>query len=205
MNTAIFGGSFDPVHNGHVRLAENILSAVTDIEKLVIMPTLISPFKQDGAHASGSDRLNMCRLAFEDIPCAEVSGYEISGSGISYTVDTVTHYRSLDPEGRLYLIMGGDSLRSFGKWYRSDDILRMCTIISAARTDDEIAQLDALSEELSKNGSIIALKAKPFEISSTAIRKKILNNEDISCYLPRKVVKYITDHDLYRFPKEDRP
>ena len=200
MRRAIFGGSFDPVHNGHINLVKQICGVVR-LDEIIIMPTRISPFKQDAENVpvSGTDRLEMCRLAFEEIPFVTVSDYEISRSDVSYTVNTLRHLKEIYPDDELFFIMGSDMLLSFEKWYRYEEILSMCTIIAASRengqTDLEILQDQA--EKLEKFGRVLVVPTDVYEVSSTEIREKIKKNSDISCYVPKNVVKYISEHGLY--------
>ncbi len=200
MNTAIFGGSFDPIHNGHVNLVRQICGNVK-LDRVIIMPTAISPFKQNMERkpASAEDRLEMCRLAFADMDFVTVSDYEISLSEVSYTVNTIRHFRELYPEDKLHFIMGSDMLLSFEKWRSYEEILSMCTLIAASREDGEtdIQQLEAQAEKLRNFGEIFLVRTDAYEMSSTEIREKIKKNSDISCYMPQNVVKYIVEHCLY--------
>ncbi|MGN0608002.1 MAG: nicotinate (nicotinamide) nucleotide adenylyltransferase [Oscillospiraceae bacterium] len=200
MKTAIFGGSFNPVHNGHINLVKEICRKVS-LDRVIVMPTYISPFKKDdsGFVADGKDRLEMCRLAFEDCGFAEVSGYELSRAQVSYSVDTVAHFREIYPHDELFFIMGSDMLLSFEKWHRFKDILKMCSLIAASREDkqSDLDLLEEKAEQLRAYGQVIITEISAYEMSSTLIREKIMKNQDISCYMPEKVVKYIEDNHIY--------
>jgi len=161
--TAIFGGSFNPVHNGHVNLVREMSAALCP-DRILIVPTGISPFKQGVKPMfSGDDRFNMCRLAFGDIKNCSVSRYELDSSGVSYTVLTLRHFHEMYPDDELYLIVGSDML------------------------------LSECADELSRYGKVRLINITPFPLSSTEIREKIENKLDISCYLPEKVVQYIRE------------
>lgn len=198
--TAIFGGSFNPVHNGHINLVKEIYSKVS-LDRVIVMPTYISPFKKDdsGFVADGKDRLEMCRLAFEDCGFAEVSDYELSRAQVSYSADTVAHFRDIYPDDELFFIMGSDMLLSFEKWHRYRDILKMCSIIAASREDkqSDLDRLEEKAEQLRAYGQVIITEISAYEMSSTLIREKIMKNQDIACYMPEKVVKYIEDNHIY--------
>ena len=200
MKIAIFGGSFNPVHNGHINLIEEICRKV-ELDRVIVMPTYISPFKKNdsGFVADGKDRLEMCRLAFEDCGFAEVSGYELSRAQVSYSADTVAHFRDIYPNDELFFIMGSDMLLSFEKWHRFKDILKMCSIIAASREDKQrdLDRLEEKAEQLRAYGQVIITEISAYEMSSTLIREKIMKNQDISCYMPEKVVKYIEDNHIY--------
>lgn len=200
MNRAIFGGSFDPVHKGHVNLVQQIYDK-TELDEIIIMPTAISPFKQNMERkpASAEDRLEMCRLAFADMDFVTVSDYEISLSEVSYTVNTIRHFHKQYPNDNLFFIMGSDMLMSFERWKNFEEILSMCTLIAASREDGEtdFVQLEAQAENLRKYGSVMLLRTDAYEVSSTEIREKIKKNADISCYVHENVVKYILENKLY--------
>lgn len=201
MRRAIFGGSFDPVHNGHVSLVSE-LQKTLELDEIIVMPTGISPFKKDMERrpASGADRLEMCRLAFEDMSFVTVSDHEISREGVSYTVDTVRYFRSLYPNGKLFWLAGGDMLKSFDRWKNWQEILSMCTLaaVSRQKCGSDRKELEKKAAELRKYGEVIFAETEPLEISSTEIREKIIKNSDISCYVPQNVVKYILEHGLYK-------
>ena len=201
MRRAIFGGSFDPVHKGHVSLVSELKKAL-ELDEIIVMPTGISPFKKDMERrpASGADRLEMCRLAFADMPFATVSDYEISRVGVSYTFDTVRHFRSLYPNDKLFWLVGGDMLKSFDRWKNWQEILSMCTLaaVSRQKCGSDRNELENKAAELRKYGEVLFAETKPLEISSTEIRKKIIKNSDISCYVPQNVVKYILECGLYK-------
>lgn len=201
MRRAIFGGSFDPVHKGHISLVSELKKAL-ELDEIIVMPTGISPFKKDMERrpASGADRLEMCRLAFADMPFATVSDYEVSRIGVSYTFDTVRHFRSLYPNDKLFWLVGGDMLKSFDRWKNWQEILSMCTLaaVSRQKCGSDRNELEKKAAELRKYGEVLFAETKPLEISSTEIRKKIIKNSDISCYVPQNVVKYILECGLYK-------
>lgn len=199
MKTAIFGGSFNPVHNGHINLVMEITKAVF-LDKIIVMPANISPFKTDCTRdtADGKDRLEMCRLAFSKLENVIVSDYEIACTEISYTVNTLRHFKEIYPDDELYFIVGSDMLKTLHLWNRFEEIMSLCTIIAASRICGDFDELEKTADELRRFGEVILVKIKPYEISSTHIREKIINNEDISCYIPSAVVKYIENKKLYK-------
>lgn len=200
MRRAVFGGSFDPVHNGHVNLVKQIYGSVT-LDEIIIMPAGISPFKQnmERVPASGKQRYEMCRLAFADMSYVTVSDYEISLPEVSYTVNTVRHLKEQYPTDELFLIIGSDMLLSFHRWRNFEEILSVCGLIAASRESgqSDLDELEKQAETLKKYGSVTVVPIDTFEVSSTEIRKKIKNSSDISCYVPQNVVKYIMKNDLY--------
>lgn len=198
MSVAVFGGSFDPVHNGHVRLAENVLNSGISADRIIIVPAYISPFKQDRkGYADGFHRLNMCRAAFAHISNAEISDYELRSEGISYTVNTLRHFHSIFPDEKLYLIVGSDSLRTLPAWKNFPEIMKLCTIAAAARFEEDRLNIRRFAEDVLPYGEVVTADCEPFEISSTEIRRLIGEGKDISPYVPEAVAQYIRDNRLY--------
>lgn len=192
---AIYGGSFDPPHKGHVALANN-LGDFCKADKILIIPTAMSPFKNSSG-ANEGERLEMCRLAFSD-PRFEVLDIEIKRGGKSYTVDTVKEVKKLYPECELFLLMGDDMLLSFNRWYKFEEILDMCTIVAACRTEnlDKMQDMEQyISSELS-NGNVLLCNSVPLEISSTEIRNNL--KSDAKKYLSTDVYDYIVQKELYK-------
>ena len=201
MKRAIYGGSFDPVHNGHVNMVRQ-MKEKAGLDEIIVMPTAISPFKKNMERkpASAQDRLEMCRLAFFDCPFVTVSGYEISLNEVSYTVNTMRHFRKLYPDDSLFFIMGSDMLLSFHRWYCFEEIMSLCTLLVASREDGEsdIAALEEQAEKLSAmGGRVLLIRTEVYEMSSSLIREKIMNNQEITCYMPENVVKYIAENNVY--------
>ncbi len=197
MRIGIFGGSFDPVHSGHKKLAEFVLEAL-GLDKLLIIPAAMSPFKESSG-ASSSDRLAMCKAAFED-ECFTVSDLELCRGGKSYTVDTVNAVKALYPDSQLYLIVGSDQVLSFNRWYRYMDILGMVTLAGVSREDsvkrDEIEKF--AESQLRPYGQCEILEFSPLEISSTELRRMLAEDIDTGELLPEKVKEYIKQKGLYK-------
>ena len=172
MHIGIYGGSFNPVHNGHIHLAKTAM-ADFGIDRLYLMPSKISPHRSSEEYASAEDRLEMLRLAVADEKNMEVSDFEIRSDRVSYTIYTVEHFRSLFPDDELYLLVGSDMLLGFEKWYRFEDILSQVTLCAVSRNNGDMEQLREKASFLSQYGCIRLSEAPPIEISSTEIRKNI--------------------------------
>lgn len=192
----LFGGSFNPIHNGHMNLALSVKKSL-GLDRIILIPSGTSPHKSSGEYAPAEDRLEMCRLACEDHDGFEVSDYEILNQRKSYTVYTVRHFKELFPEDELYLLVGSDMLLSFDTWFEYRQILKNVTVAAVSRTGDDTDQLLKMTERLSVFGKCIVVNAEAITISSSEIRKMIKNNRDLSCYLNGKVVKYIILKKLY--------
>ncbi len=196
---AVYGGSFDPPHKGHIRLY-NQLSCVCGTEKGFVIPACSSPFK-NGCFADNNSRLKMCRLAFKNTN-AKVSNIEINRGGKSYTYDTVKFIKEKYPDSTVYLFMGDDMFLSLKNWYKSEELLKLCIPVAASRTED-FRYLDNMKEyaktELKlKDNMYIISGVKPFDISSTEIRNLIKDNKDASRFLDGDVYSYILSKGLYK-------
>ena len=195
MRIGIYGGAFNPVHKGHVKLAEEVKTKA-HLDKIIIMPSGVSPHKSSGGLIDSSHRLEMCRLAFEGEDYI-VSDLEIRRAGKSYTVDTVTELKKIYPDDELYLIMGSDMLLCFDKWYRYKDILSMATICATTRQGDiSLDELRSYSRDVLGKQTLI-IDFEPFECSSTKVRNALISGEDATCLVPEKVLLYIIEKGLY--------
>ena len=193
----IYGGSFDPVHKGHLHLAETAMEKLS-LDEIIFMPANISPFKRDKADVtSGGDRYEMLRLAVEDRENMSVSSYELENSDVSYTVYTLRHLRELYPESQLVLLMGSDMLMSFEKWYCWQEIMEYAELGCISRNEGDGDILTKQAVKLSEYGKVHVLWEDVLPMSSTEIRSSLKKNEDCSCYLPEKVVQYIVKRHLY--------
>lgn len=194
----LFGGSFNPIHLGHLHLAQTAMTCL-GLDRLILIPTAVSPFKQQHPDmASPEDRLMMCRLAAETIPGCQVDDCELSRGGVSYTIDTVRHFRAQYPKAQLVLLLGSDMFLSFPKWRSWREILALAELGVVSREVDDRAILEQQKNKLQEYGSVSLCLAPPFPVSSTQIREKCKKHQDYSCYLPEKVVQYIRMHHLYQ-------
>ncbi len=194
----IFGGSFNPPHNGHIRLVKQI-AAIYSFNEILIVPTYLPPHKDAKSGVSPQQRLDMCRLAF-DFPGTKVCDIEIRRGGKSYTYDTLVNLKA-ESDAALSLIIGSDMLLTFDLWYRWRDILSMAHIVAASRTEGclELKQLKKKANELNNMfpGSVTVCEVKPFEISSTEIREAVQKGKEIGEYVPDSIKQYIYDGGLY--------
>ena len=198
MNIGIFGGTFNPVHNGHVKLAESVCNKIS-FDKLFIIPTKIPPHKYALELASEQDRLTMCRLAFDNDEKYTISDYEIKQSGKSYSINTLKYLKQLFPDDTLYLIMGSDMLLMFNQWKEYKEIVKLANLVVIARHDEDIKKIKDYQPFIKDiGGNCIIVDVIPYDISSSQIRKMIKQNEEIACYLPEKIVKYIYSKKLYK-------
>lgn len=198
MRIGIFGGTFNPPHPGHKRLAESMLDSAS-LDKILIIPTHTPPHKQHSDLADEKHRLNMCRLAFSE-EYFEVSDLEIRRKGKSYTVDTVNELKKCYSDDELFLIIGSDMLLSFHRWYNFEEILRNVTLCVATRENDISAQnlLTYAKNTLKlKENEIIISPVSAFVCSSTDVRQRIKAGKNTDSVLSSEVRKYIMDNNIY--------
>jgi len=185
----IFGGTFDPIHYGHLITAQYVLEK-RKLDKIIFIPCYISPHKTNQNISNPVHRLNMLKLAIEKIPYFELNDYEIRKGNISYTYDTILELRKT--YNYIELIIGYDNLIVFDKWHKPDEILDLVKLIVMKRTVDK--------EPGTKNKyfeKAIILDTPTIEISSTEIRDRVKKNMPIDFLVPEKVKSYIHEHKLY--------
>ena len=188
----IFGGAFDPPHIGHIRLAQQCRERL-GLEELLIVPSFHSPHKPT-PNTDFEHRLEMCKRAFQG-KIYTVSDIERQIGGEGYTINTLRKIKENYPHGtKFFLIIGGDMLFYFDKWYRYESILKECKVVAAAREEDSYADLTEKAAEL---GHVKVLNLPVTEISSTVIRDRLKSGGDTSELLTPEVADYIAEHNLY--------
>lgn len=199
IKTGILGGAFNPVHNGHIALAESFLDSLK-LDRVIFIPTANPPHKTDRLFVSKEDRFNMLSLALEDNSKFEISDIEFQRHGKSYTYDTLCVLKKMYPYNEFYLIVGADQLLSFDTWYKYKDILAMVNLCTSARENDEerekILNYAKNLDGLDKNKFFLS-EFSIVKVSSGEIREKIKAGQDISSLIPKKVNNYIVEKRLY--------
>lgn len=198
----IFGGAFNPVHNGHIRLARAVLE-LSKLDKILIIPTKVSPHKQSDL-LDYKHRENLLKLAFEGEKAFEISDIEQKIEGKNYTIKTIRKLRKLHNNAEFSLIMGGDMLLYFKQWYRYEEILRECRIIAAARHEKEYQKLVKFANEVD-NSRISVLEIPVAEVSSTQIRELIKNDGNYAEFIPNKCAEYIRYYKLFMESDKNEP
>ncbi len=198
MRIGIYGGTFNPPHKGHIRLAEAMLKDAR-LDKILIIPAGTPPHKESTDLADDSFRIEMCRLAFSD-DRFDVIDIEIKRGGKSFTVDTVSELRSIYPDDELFLIIGSDMLLCFDKWYRYKDILNEVTLCVATR-EDEISRYKLFEYARNTLGldenEILVSENSAFECSSTEVREIIKAGGSAEEFLTDPVRGYISEQNIY--------
>lgn len=185
MKTAIFGGTFDPVHIGHIHA---VIEArmVLGLDRIIFIPARQSPLKSNSP-TEDEHRLNMLHRAIRDYDFIEIDTFELEQEGVSYTYDTALYLTGKFPEDELYFLMGMDQYINFEKWHHKDELLDLMTFAVMTRTGDE----EMVAEPF------IRLNQPVVEVSSTIIRERIARGEIVRHQLNNVVYEYIKEHGLY--------
>ena len=197
LRVGIFGGTFNPPHVAHVRVARAFVEKAA-LDSLLIIPTNEPPHKSYSGSVSAQDRLKMCKLAFSDVSGSHVSDMEISRGGKSYTIETISSLANENTE--LFLLCGTDMFLSLDTWFQAEKIFKLATICYVRREADfknELLIRSACERYISDFGaSVIEIESETTVISSTEIRNRILNGD--FCEIPESVAEYIKERGLYK-------
>ncbi|MHB8899102.1 MAG: nicotinate-nucleotide adenylyltransferase [Thermoguttaceae bacterium] len=200
MRVGLFGGTFDPIHYGHLLLADAAREQC-DLDEIWFVPAAVPPHKQDAEVASGEARAEMIELAVAGNPGMLVSRFELQRGGVSYTVDTLRHFRGETPDAELFFLMGADMLHDLPNWREADMVCRLAIPIVADRPGS--GQLDYRCLAAIATAERIALfrdfqiEMPQIDLSSSEIRLRVAQGRSIRYRTPRAVQKYIEVHGLY--------
>ena len=199
MRVGIVGGTFDPIHFGHLRIAEEARVRL-DLEEVIFVPTGQPWMKGDVAISPPHHRLNMVRLATASNPLFHVSSVEIDRPGPTYSVDTLGEmHRQAGGEDEFYFILGADSLNQFHRWREPAKVLELCTLVAARRPrcpELDMKTLDAVRECASQ--SVVWLDGPLVDISGTEIRRRLALGLSVRYQVPEEVEGYMYRYGLYR-------
>ena len=198
MRVGIYGGTFSPIHNGHVAAAKAFMEQMW-LDILYVIPTGVTPHKDMKGDATAKDRLEMCRLAFADVDGVIVSDLEMRREGKSYTVDTLREL--YDPAGRLFFLMGTDMLLTLDQWREPEEIFRLCYPVYIRREADaalDAAIVDKITSYQRRYGKMVPrIVAPAIELSSSLVREAVGKGESIHGMVPPAVADYIQEKHLY--------
>ena len=196
----IMGGTFDPIHMGHLILGEQSYEQF-QLDKVLFMPSGNPPHKRDRAgRASDNQRVDMVRLAIEDNPHFELSLAEMHETGYTYTYRTLEELKEYNPDTDYYFIIGADSLFAFDEWMEPERICRACTLVVAVRDHASYAELNREIQRLSAryNGNFALLDTMNIDVCSHQIRQWISEEKSLKYYVPDKVISYMKENGIYR-------
>lgn len=201
MRIGIFGGTFDPVHLGHLLLAETARDECR-LDRVIFVPAGIPPNKRNQLFSPGEDRYEMLRQSVVSCPHLEVSRFEIDRTEISYTIHTVRHYQGLYPEAHLFLIVGAETLADIPRWFHAQQLCQLVSMIVARRPGsagpdfspfvDWVCQSDLAQWE----SQVVPMPE--IELSATQIRHRVSTGKSIRFRVCEAVEKYIVEHGLYQ-------
>jgi nicotinate-nucleotide adenylyltransferase len=215
-NVGFLGGTFDPVHNGHLHLAEQA-QRLFNLDKVVFIPSYRSPHKLSLVPVSCKHRLAMLTLALESLPRFSMDKIEINKSKVSYTIETLNKLQSNHPDWNIFVILGADTFQAIDTWKQCSQLLDFCNIVVGTRPGTELKVSNSIRNKLSlstsetdvtvfknlqKGTGVTFFQISPLEISSKDIRQRIHNKDEVKNLLPPSVDHYIMQHRLYR---EDFP
>ncbi len=197
----LYGGSFDPVHIGHLRMAEYCREALS-CERVILIPLRFNPFKKSGPVAGGADRAAMLEIAVGNRKGCEVSRVELTREGPSFTYDTVKTFRErLGGEVELFWLVGADAAEELWRWQRIEQLLDLCHICVMRRGGYTLPDMTRLEEKVGKKRTqqVLAdmIETPEVEICSSEIRKRLEQGRDVSGMIPEPVLSYIKDKGLY--------
>jgi len=191
MNIGILGGTFDPLHAGHLIVAETAREAL-GLEKVIFVPAGV-PVHRDLTEASAEDRYRMVRLAIDGNPGFAASDFEIKSQGPSFSYETVRRFsEEYGTEAKFYLILGADAFQEIGTWYKIDSLARLVTFVVAGR------EHAVYPEDLPEGITSQELAMGFFSVSGHGIRQRVKEGESIRYLVPEPVRQYIIEHNLYR-------
>ena len=196
---AIYGGTFNPPHIAHKRACKAFYEKIKP-DRLIVIPDFLPPHKDVAEGVTSKDRLEMTRLAFDDMPCVEVSDMEIKRGGRSYTAVTLSELKT--EENELYFLCGTDMFLSMESWYRPDMIFSLATICYVRRENEKandkmLVDAERLYKE-KYEANIIPIDVDVLELSSSEIREKIKQNLDVISLISENVNDYIQSRGIYR-------
>lgn len=189
------GGTFDPVHNGHLAAAEAAIECA-DLDQVVFVPTGTPPHRPPTV-ASAAQRLEMTRLAIAGDPRFAVSDVEVDRDGPSYTVDTLLALRNANPHAELFLVLGWDAAALFRSWYRPDEVIALAPIVVVTRPGRRPPSPDDLKAAGLQPGRVILCERPTPDVSASQIREAVREGRAVSDVLPDAVARYIASQHLY--------
>ena len=187
----IMGGTFDPIHCGHLLLARNLLERLP-LDRILFVPAADPPHKNHRTDiATGAHRWAMVKRAIADEPGFEVSSVELERNGKSYTVDSLRLLGQRHPGSELFLLIGADNVSDISTWHDPEGILELATVVSGTRTETAAAEGNRLTHRIRR------LPTPAYDISSTDIRHRLLQGQSIRYLVPEAVERYVAEHGLY--------
>lgn len=186
----ILGGTFNPPHNGHLLIANEVKSAY-DLDSIRFMPNALSPFKSKDHCVTDQQRVQMLELLLQDFPAGEIENVEIERGGVSYTIDTMLTVAHHEPNTEFYLIIGADQIEHLVSWHRIDELIRLVTLVGVPRP----------GYKTETPFPIEILPTPQLDVSSTELRRRLAVGKTTRFLMPTQVASYCEENELYVEPK----
>jgi nicotinate-nucleotide adenylyltransferase len=198
MNIGVLGGTFDPIHIGHLKVAEEV-AARLELPRILFVPAGQPWLKANNAISSVQHRLEMVRLAIAGNPRFKLSTIEIERPGPTYTVDTIAQLQSqLVAGGEIFFVLGWDNLSQLPQWHQPKRLIEMCRLVAVPRVDFPLPNLPSLEKALPGIAERVILFDKPrIDINASEIRRRVARGLSIGELVPAPVERYIKEHGLY--------
>lgn len=197
MNIGVLGGTFDPIHIGHLLVAEEV-AARLDLARILFVPAGQPWLKANNAISPAEHRLEMVRLAIAGKPGFELSTIEIERPGPTYTVDTIAELQAQLGGDELFFILGWDNLNQLPQWHQPARLIKMCRLVAVPRVDFPLPDLASLEKELPGiSQRVILFDAPRIDINASEIRRRAAQGLSIGELVPAPVERYIKEHGLY--------
>jgi len=201
MKIGILGGTFDPIHVGHLLIAETVRDAMA-LDTVLFIPAATPPHKRARVVADAEHRLEMVRLAIEGNPAFEVSDVELQRGGVSYSVETLERLKAtMGPEAAFFFIIGADTVPELTTWKNLDTLLELCTIVVAARPgfrmEDLLSEALGLTPEARDRVFRHFVDAVRVDVASTEVRARLAEGKSVRYMIPQNVENYIRAKGLY--------
>lgn len=189
----LFGGTFDPIHIGHLIVAETVRTRC-QLDKLIFIPAKTHALKDNNRITPVQHRLSMVQLAIEPHPAFEVSDIEIQRPGVSYSIDTISHFREVYPPEKyqLHFLLGSDAVNEFHQWHEPNELLTLCEFIAFSRAGA------AANPDSPYASAFTYVEIPALEISASEIRKRVKAGESIRYFVPEPVRLFVEKHQLYK-------
>lgn len=183
----VLGGTFDPIHHGHLAAASEVYAALR-LDRVLIVPTATQPFKSDVVSASDEHRVAMCEKAVRNDSRFAVSAVDVERGGVTYTIDTLRDLTAQLPQAELFFITGADSLARLPEWKDAQQLAQLAQFVGVTRAGHSFPQLETAHR---------VVQVPSLAISSTDIRRRVRAGAPIRYLVPTSVVDYISKHELY--------
>ncbi len=201
MNIGVLGGTFDPIHNGHLLVAAEVRKRL-NLAKVIFVPAGQPYFKQASPVSLAKHRLEMVKLAISDKPCFALSTLEIERPGPSYAVETLAGLKDLLQADELFFILGWGSLTELPQWKEPSRIIKLCQLVVVPRPGYKLPDLKALESKIpGLSGRLILMDKPRIDVSASDIRGRVSQGLSISQLVPQAVERYIKQHELYTVKK----